>query len=407
MSFSAGQRTAREETTFLILIGLSASHLLNDTIQSLLPSIYPLLKDNHQLSFSQIGLITLVLQLTASLLQPLVGSYTDRRPQPYSLPVGMGLTLTGLILLALAGNYPLILVASALVGIGSSIFHPEASRLARLASGGRHGFAQAIFQVGGNLGSALGPLLAALVIMSRGQIHILWFTLLALAGILVLTRVSRWYSEQLSRLRRTPATATPPAPLPFPPGRTLFILGVLAVLIFSKYFYLACFTSYYTFYLIESFGTTARHAQFLLFLFLFAVAAGTILGGPVGDRFGRKFVIWFSILGVSPFALLLPHAGLMGTIILSSIIGVILASAFSAILVYAQELVPGKVGLVGGLFFGFAFGMAGIGSALLGWMADHTSVAHIFKLCAYLPLIGLLAVFLPNLDRLTRSETAR
>lgn len=394
-------RSAPEETTFLVLIALSLSHLLNDTIQSLLPAIYPLLKDSYGLSFTQIGFITFVFQLTASLLQPLVGHLTDRQPKPWSLPVGMGITLVGLALLSHAGNYPLILVSSALVGLGSAIFHPEASRLARLASGGRHGFAQSIFQVGGNLGSSLGPLLAALVVMSHGQSHILWFTLLAFAGILVLAWVSRWYGAHLAQLRRQPAAARTAAKAPLPPGRTAFIIAILATLIFSKYFYLASFTSYYTFYLIHKFDVTAQHAQLLLFLFLFAVAAGTIIGGPVGDRFGRKLVIWISILGVAPFSLLLPHVGLVGTAVLTVIIGLILASAFSAILVYAQELVPGKVGLVGGLFFGFAFGMGGIGSALLGRLADHTSIEHVFSLCAYLPLIGLLAAFLPNLDRLT------
>lgn len=394
------QPASTGETTFLVLIALSLSHLLNDTIQSLLPAVYPLLKENYGLSFSQIGLITFVFQFTASLLQPLVGYFTDRQPRPWSLPVGMGITLVGLALLSHAGNYPFILVSSALVGLGSSIFHPEASRLARLASGGKHGFAQSIFQVGGNLGSSLGPLLAALVVMSHGQAHILWFTLLAFAGIVLLAWVSRWYSAHLAELRRAPKAAAP-ARLPLSPGRTAFIIAILAALIFSKYFYLASFTSYYTFYLIHKFDVSAQHAQLFLFLFLFAVAAGTIIGGPVGDRFGRKLVIWVSILGVAPFSLLLPHASLAGTAVLTLIIGVILASAFSAILVYAQELVPGKVGLVSGLFFGFAFGMGGIGSALLGRLADHTSIEHVFALCAYLPLIGLLAAFLPNLDRHT------
>lgn len=395
-------RSATENTAFAVLIALSLSHLLNDTIQSLLPAIYPLLKESYGLSFSQIGLITFVFQLTASLLQPLIGHYTDRQPRPWSLPVGMAVTLIGLALLSHAWNYPTILLSSALVGLGSAIFHPEASRLARLASGGRHGFAQSIFQVGGNLGSSFGPLLAALVVMSHGQTHILWFTLLAFAGIVVLAWVSRWYRRRLLEISRSPFPARTGAKAPFPPGRTAFIIAILAALIFSKYFYLASFTSYYTFYLIHKFDVTAQHAQLFLFLFLFAVAAGTIIGGPVGDRFGRKLVIWVSILGVAPFSLLLPHASLVGTAVLTLIIGVILASAFSAILVYAQELVPGKVGLVGGLFFGFAFGMGGIGSALLGRLADHTSIEYVFSLCAYLPLIGLLAAFLPNLDRLSR-----
>ncbi len=398
-------RSSAENTAFAVLIALSISHLLNDTIQSLLPAIYPVLKDAYHLSFSQIGMITFVSQLTASLLQPLVGHYTDGKPQPWSLPAGMAATLVGLALLSHAWNYPLILVSAALVGLGSAIFHPEASRLARLASGGRHGFAQSIFQVGGNLGSSLGPLLAALVVMSHGQAHILWFTLLAFVGIVLLVWVGRWYRDRLLQMSRSPFPPRAAGKAPLSPKRTAFIIAILAALIFSKYFYLASFTSYYTFYLMHRFDVTAQHAQLFLFLFLFAVAAGTIIGGPVGDRVGRKLVIWVSILGVAPFSLLLPHATLFWTAVLTMIIGVILASAFSAILVYAQELVPGKVGLISGLFFGFAFGMGGIGSALLGRLADHTSVEYVFALCAWLPLIGLLATFLPNLDKLTHSRT--
>lgn len=385
-------------TTMSVLIALSISHMLNDTIQALVPSIYPLLKTEFALSFTQIGLITFVFQCTGSLLQPFVGRYTDRRPLPYSLPVGMTLTLGGLVLLALAPGYAFILLSAVLIGAGSSIFHPEASRLARLASGGKHGFAQSIFQVGGNFGSSLGPLLAAAIVMTRGQIHVLWFALLALAGIVMLLRIGRWYQTHLRELRRAPP---PPAAIfinPLSRKTIVTALSVLALLIFSKYFYLACLTSYYTFYLIERFQLSAAQAQLYLFLFLFAVAAGTIIGGPVGDRYGRKLVIWISILGAAPFTLLLPHAGLTGTAVLSIVIGVVLASAFSAILVYAQELLPGKVGLISGIFFGFAFGMAGIGSALLGWLADHTGITHVFQLCSYLPLLGLLAVFLPNLD---------
>jgi FSR family fosmidomycin resistance protein-like MFS transporter len=383
----------------LVLVALSVSHLLNDTIQSLIPAMYPLLKDSFRLSFTQIGMITFVFQVTASLLQPLVGTYTDRRPLPYSLACGMGLTLIGLILLARASNYPSLLIASALVGTGSSIFHPEASRLARLASGGRHGFAQSLFQVGGNFGSSLGPLLAAAVVVPRGQAHVLWFTVLALAGIALLLRIGKWYQRQLADRVRGPARAHGRHAAGLPRHRIVLALVVLAILIFSKYFYLASLTSYYTFYLIDKFNVSVAHAQIYLFVFLFAVAAGTIIGGPVGDRIGRKYVIWVSILGVAPFALALPYAGLAVTAILSAIIGVILASAFSAILVYAQELVPGRVGLIAGLFFGFAFGMAGIGSALLGKLADHTSIEHVFRVCSFLPLLGLLTAFLPNLDR--------
>lgn len=394
-------KIAAQGTAFRVLLALSLSHGLNDVIQALLPSIYPLLKESYDLSFTQIGLITFVFLVVASLLQPLIGHFTDRRPQPYSLATGMGLTLVGLVLLAWATSYAVILVAAGFIGVGSSIFHPEASRLARLASGGRHGFAQSLFQVGGNFGSALGPLLAAAIVVPRGQPHVMWFSLLALAGIIVLTRVGAWYQRHLSDIRRN-NTGQVAEPAPFSTGRTVFILGVLGILLFSKFVYLTSFTSYYTFYLIERFDTSVQHAQVYLFVFLMATAVGTILGGPIGDRFGRKIVIWFSILGVAPFSLILPHAGLVGCAVLSVIIGVVLASAFSVILVYAQELVPGKVGLIAGLFFGFAFGIAGLGSVLLGLLADHTNILFVFELCAWLPLLGLLTVFLPNLDRVVR-----
>ncbi len=389
------QRDANE-TVLRILVALSVSHLLNDTIQSLLPAIYPLLKQNFALDYSQVGMITFVFQLTASLLQPLVGAYTDRRPQPYSLASGMVISLFGLILLSRAASFPAILTASAMVGAGSSIFHPEASRLARLASGGKHGFAQSLFQVGGNLGTSLGPLLAAWIVVPRGQHHILWFSLLALTAIILLSRVGTWYRrtmEQRSRVAKRPVERSP-----LSTARVVSAIAVLLVLIFSKYFYLVSLTSYYTFYMIGKFHVSVQAAQVYLFIFLFAVAAGTIIGGPLGDRYGRKLIIWISILGVAPFSIALPHAGLVGTALLTVVIGAILASAFSAILVYAQELVPGKVGLVAGLFFGFAFGMAGIGSALLGRLADHTSINYVFHICSYLPLIGLLAAFLPNLE---------
>ena len=377
-----------------VLLALSISHLLNDIIQAVVPSVYPLLKTSFDLSFTQIGLITLVYQGTASILQPLVGSYTDRRPLPYSLVVGMGLTLAGLTLLALAWSYPVILVSAVLIGTGSAIFHPEASRLARLASGGKHGLAQSLFQVGGNLGTSLGPLLAALIVMPRGQIHILWFGVLAAVALVLLARLSAWYRRHLTRPPQVGAVA--PARLSRAQlGRAM---AVLVALLFSKYIYLVTFTNYYTFYLIDRFGLSVAGSQIYLFLFLFAVAAGTIIGGPVGDRVGRKRVIWASILGVAPFALLIPHVGLALTAGLTVIIGVILASAFSAMLVYAQELVPGKVGLIAGLFFGLAFGIAGIGSALLGMLADQTGIQQVFALVSFLPLIGLLAGLLPEVE---------
>ena len=384
-------------TVMAMLAALSFSHLLNDTIQSLLPAIYPLLKDAYNLSFAQIGLITFTNQCTASLLQPVVGLVTDRRPLPWSLAIGMTFTLCGLVLLALAGSFAAILGAAVLIGLGSSVFHPEASRVAHMAAGGRHGFAQSIFQVGGNLGTSLGPLLAALILVRGEQIRVLWFSLIALLGIVVLARVGGWYRENISRLK-SKAQRTRQAHA-LSRGRVLLSLTILIALIFSKYFYLASMTSYYTFFLIAKFHLSVRNAQFFLFLFLFAVAAGTIIGGPLGDRFGRKRVIWASILGVAPFTLLLPFANLWEIAALTVFIGVILASAFPAIVVYAQELVPGKVGLIAGLFFGLAFGMAGIGSAVLGWTADHTSIGFVFHLCSFLPLIGLLTGLLPNLER--------
>ncbi len=386
---------APSTTVVGILVALSLSHLLNDTMQSIIPAIYPLLKDSFHLTFTQIGLITLVNQLSASLLQPLVGWHTDRFPRPYSLPIGMGFTLAGMGVLSLAANFEMILVAVALVGIGSSVFHPEASRVARMASGGRHGFAQSLFQVGGNAGSSLGPLFAALLIVPGGQSELKWFSLMALAGIALLSRVGRWYGENLHLLKiRSPSHARAATLSRREIGVSL---AILVSLVFSKYIYLASMTSYYTFYLISKFNVSVQHAQMYLFLFLFAVAAGTIIGGPMGDRFGRKNIIWASILGMLPFTLLLPYASLAGVAVLTVIIGLIMASAFSAIVVYAQELVPGKVGMISGLFFGLAFGMAGIGSAILGKVADLTSVTFVFDVCSYLPMLGLLTVFLPNL----------
>ncbi len=381
-----------------VLLTLSAAHMINDILQALLPAIYPLLKDSYHLSFTQIGLISLTYQVTGSLLQPVVGFYTDRRPKPYSLPIGMTVTLIGLIVLSQANSFGLLCVSAATVGIGSSIFHPEASRVARMASGGQHGFAQSLFQVGGNFGTSLGPLLAAAIIIPRGQGHILWFTGLALVGIMVLTRIGGWYQRNLARLVAKPRAAGA-AELPRLSSRqVIFALGILVVLIFSKYFYLISLTNYYTFYLMDKFAVSVQAAQVYLFVFLFAVAAGTIIGGPVGDRIGRKRVIWISILGVAPFSLALPHFGLLGTVILTVFIGLILASAFSAILVYAQELVTGNVGLIAGLFFGLAFGAAGIGSALLGRLADHTSIGYVFTVSAFFPLLGLLTAFLPEVE---------
>lgn len=388
---------AAEKTALSVLLAISFSHLLNDTIQSLIPAIYPLVKESFHLNFTQIGLITFTFQLVASLLQPAVGFYTDRKPKPYSLAAGMILTLIGLVVLAFANHFSLLLVAVALVGMGSAVFHPESSRIAHLASGGRHGFAQSIFQVGGNAGSSFGPLLAALVVTQHGQSHILWFSLVALVAIIILFKVGGWYKNHLFQLKNQPRVQRHHRK-PLPRKTVFFSLGILVALIFSKYFYLVSLSSYYTFYLIAKFHVSVMASQIYLFVFLFSVAAGTFAGGPLGDHFGRKYVIWVSILGVAPFTLLLPHANLFWTVVLTVFIGLILASAFSAILVYAQELVPGKVGMIAGLFFGLAFGMAGIGSAVFGKLADHTSIIFVFKVCAYLPLIGLLTGFLPNIE---------
>lgn len=384
------------QTSFRVLGALSFSHMVNDMVQSLILAIYPILKGDFHLSFAQIGLITLTYQLTASLLQPLIGLYTDRHPQPYSLPVGMGFTLAGLLLLALAPNFTAVLAAAALVGAGSAIFHPESSRVARMASGGKHGMAQSLFQVGGNVGSAMGPLLAAVLIAPYGQRSLAWLAPVALLGIAVLAQVSHWYARNrvASRINAPRATGAPAL------SRTRVggTIGVLLVLIFSKYFYLASIGSFFTFFLIGKFGLSVQRAQLHLFLFLFAVALGSMVGGPIGDRIGRKPVIWASILGVAPFTLALPYANLFWTGVLSVLIGVILSSAFSAILVYAQELVREKIGLVSGMFFGFAFGMGGLAAAVLGLLADHTSVDLVYRVCAFLPLIGVIAVFLPDIE---------
>ncbi|WP_411273540.1 MFS transporter [Daejeonella sp.] len=385
------------QTVFPILFAISFSHLLNDTIQSLIPAIYPIVKDSFSLTFTQIGLITLTFQMAASLLQPFVGLYTDRKPQPYSLAIGMGFSLAGLVLLSQASNFGMLIFSVALVGIGSSIFHPEASRMASMASGGRRGMAQSVFQVGGNAGSSIGPLLAALIIVPYGQSNIIWFSVLALLAIIILLNVGSWYKLKIKSRADKVVTAYTVQTLP----RNKIILSVmiLLILIFSKYFYLTSMSSYYTFYVIHKFGVSVQSSQIYLFIFLFSVAAGTLIGGPLGDKIGRKYVIWGSILGVAPFTLLLPHANLFWTAVLTVPIGVILASAFSAILVYAQELIPGKVGMISGLFFGFAFGMGGVGSALLGALADRTSIEYVYSICAFLPLIGLITGFLPDIGR--------
>ena len=380
-----------------ILASLSFCHLLNDMMQSLLPAIYPVLKQNFGLSFSQIGLITLVNQTTASLLQPVIGFYTDRRPQPYSLATGMAFTLGGMLLLAFGVSFGLIVLASAFIGLGSAVFHPESSRIARLASGGRHGFAQAFFQVGGNAGSACGPLLAAFFVLPQGQRSIAWFSLTALLGMMFLWAVGNWYKRNGAAMTPRPADAQT-RPLSRTPRRTGVALALLLGLLFSKYIYLASIGSYYTFYLIERFQMSVQSAQVHLFLFLGAVAAGTMIGGPVGDRIGRRSVILWSILGVLPFSLALPHANLFWTRVLTVLIGLILASAFSAIIVYAQELVPGRVGTISGLYFGFAFGIAGIGAAVLGELADRTSIEAVYHVCSFLPAIGVLALWLPRIE---------
>jgi FSR family fosmidomycin resistance protein-like MFS transporter len=396
---AAGADRSAEATAYAMLAAISFSHFLNDMIQSLLPSIYPLLKESFQLDFSQIGLITLTFQVTASLLQPLVGIYTDRRPQPFSLAAGMGFTLVGLFVLAFAGSYAVLILGAALVGMGSSVFHPESSRVARMASGGRFGLAQSIFQVGGNAGSAVGPLLAALIVVPRGQASIAWFSAAALLAMLILGRVGAWYRDRLATLPARAGARGHASAVELPPWRVVLALAVLALLVFSKYFYLASLTNYYTFYLIHRFGVSVQQSQILLFVFLFAVAAGTVIGGPIGDRFGRKLVIWVSILGVLPFTLALPHVSLFWTVVLSIVIGVVIASAFSAIIVFAHSLMPGRIGMISGVFFGFAFGMGGIGAAVLGELADRTSIEFVYQVCAFLPAIGLLTALLPNIEK--------
>ena len=386
-------------TVFAVLISVTACHLINDTLQALMLAIYPILRDSYALTFAQIGMITMVFHVTASVLQPLIGLYTDRRPLPYSLPIAPAFTLLGLVLLGVATSYPVILIAAGAVGIGSAIFHPEASRVARIASGGRFGMAQSLFQVGGNIGTSLGPLLAAWIILPRGQVSVVWFALIALAAVGILSGVGRWYSHHLSP-KNTARSA--PAVRHNLSSRTVSLsLLILLALMFSKFVYTSSFSSFYTFYLIDHFRVPVKDAQIYLFVYLGAFAVGTFAGGPIGDRIGRKAVIWFSILGALPFTLVLPFANLFWTVVLTIPIGLILASAFSAMVVYAQELLPGRVGMISGLFFGTAFGIAGLSAVPLGYLADHTSIVFVFQLCSVLPAVGLLTIFLPGTERMT------
>ncbi len=392
-----------QQIRYKVLGAIGFSHFLNDMLQSLIPAIYPLLKSASALTFGQIGLITLTYQITASLLQPMVGIYTDRHPKPYSLSIGMACTLSGLLLLAFAPSYTMLLIAAALVGTGSSVFHPESSRVARMASGGQYGLAQSIFQVGGNAGTALGPLLAACIVIPEGRISLAWFSLIAFVAILVLWQVGGWYKRRQIKADQGAAHHTCTRE-PLPAGVIVRAMVILLILMFSKFFYMVSLGSYYTFYLMEKFHLSVQSAQVHLFVFLFAVAVGTLAGGPIGDRIGRKRVIWVSILGVAPFTLMLPYANLACTGVLTFIIGLILASAFPAILVFAQELIPGKVGMVSGMFFGLAFGTAGIGAAVLGRLADLQGMEYVYKLCAFLPLLGLFAAFLPEIEKTARQN---
>lgn len=398
---AGGATTTATTTAFTVILAVSFCHGINDIMQSLLSAIYPLLKDNYGLDFWQIGLLTFTFQVTASLLQPVVGLVTDKRPMPYSLPVGMASSLIGLIVLAYAGHYWLLLIGASLIGIGSAVFHPESSRIARLASGGRHGLAQSLFQVGGNAGQSIGPLLAAFIVVPFGQSSIAWFAIGSLIGIVVLYQVGGWYT----RFRATQA-ARKAAPFvsPFSRNRVAWALAILTLLVLSKNAYMASISSYYTFYVIEKFGVSVQMSQVLLFAFLGASALGILLGGPFGDRFGQKAMIWFSIVGVLPFTLALPYANLEWTVILTIIIGLILSSAFSNIVVFAQELVPGRVGMIAGVFFGFAFGMGGIAAALLGIVADVKGIDYVYRICSYLPLLGLLTIFLPNMKQVSKTK---
>ena len=396
---AAASVAAATGPAYVVLGGISFSHFLNDTMQSLIPSVYPILKESYALDFAQIGMITLAFQFTASLLQPVVGHFTDKKAQPFSLAIGMGFTFFGLLLLSVAQRYSVILVAASLVGLGSAVFHPESSRIARLASGGRYGFAQSVFQLGGSFGTSMGPLLAALIVVPFGQPSIAWFSSIAFLAIVILWRIGQWYKPQISTRKAAPIHLHPDAPSS---RRVMIALGVLVALLFSKQLYVSSLSSYYIFYLIEKFGVSTQTAQFYLFIFLASNAAGAFFGGPLGDRFGRKYVIWFSILGALPFTLALPYAGLFGSAVLTVFIGLIISSATSSIIVFAQELMPHRFGMISGVFFGFAFGIGGLGAAVLGKVADHTGIAFVYQLCALLPAIGLLAVFLPKLPKTAR-----
>ena len=392
----ASLKAAAAGPAYVVLIGISFSHFLNDTMQSLISSVYPILKDNYALDFAQIGLITLAFQFTASLLQPLVGHFTDKKAQPFSLAIGMSSTFFGLLLLSIAHQYTVILIAAALIGLGSAVFHPESARIARLASGGRYGFAQSVFQLGGSAGTSMGPVLAALIVVPFGQPSIAWFSSIAFVAIIILWRIGLWYRPQITARKTAPIAKDPHAPS----GRRVMVaLAVLVALLFSKQLYVSSLSSYYIFYLIDKFGVSTQAAQIYLFVFLAANAVGAFFGGPLGDRFGRKIVIWISIVGALPFTLALPHVGLAGSAVLSVIIGLIISSTTSSIIVFAQELVPHRFGMISGVFFGVAFGIGGLGAAVLGKVADHTSIEFVYQVCAFLPAIGLLAVFLPKMPK--------
>jgi FSR family fosmidomycin resistance protein-like MFS transporter len=392
----ASLKAAAAGPAYIVLIGISFSHFLNDTMQSLISSVYPILKDNYALDFAQIGLITLAFQFTASLLQPLVGHFTDKKAQPFSLAIGMSSTFFGLLLLSIAHQYTVILIAAALIGLGSAVFHPESARIARLASGGRYGFAQSVFQLGGSFGTSMGPVLAALIVVPFGQPSIAWFSSIAFLAIVVLWRIGQWYQPQIRAKKMAAVVTHPDAPSQ---RRVLVALGVLVMLLFSKQLYVSSLSSYYIFYLIDRFGVSTQAAQLYLFIFLAANAAGAFFGGPLGDRFGRKIVIWFSIVGALPFTLALPYVGLGMSAVLTVFIGLIISSTTSSIIVFAQELVPHRFGMISGVFFGVAFGIGGLGAAVLGKLADHTSIAFVYQICSFLPAIGLLAVFLPKMPQ--------
>jgi MFS transporter, FSR family, fosmidomycin resistance protein len=392
-------KAAAAGPAYVVLAGISFSHFLNDTMQSLIASVYPILKDAYALDYGQIGMITLAFQFTASLLQPMVGHFTDKKAQPFSLAIGMGFTFFGLLLLSVAGTYGIILIAASLVGLGSAVFHPESARIARLASGGRYGFAQSVFQLGGSFGTSMGPVLAALIVVPFGQPSIAWFSSIAFLAIVILWRIGAWYKPQIATRKSAVVERHPDAP---DARRVKVALGVLVALLFSKQLYVSSLSSYYIFYLIDKFGVSTQAAQLYLFIFLAANAAGAFFGGPLGDRYGRKYIIWFSILGALPFTLALPYAGLFGSAVLTVIIGLILSSATSSIIVFAQELMPHRFGMISGVFFGVAFGIGGLGAALLGRLADHTGIAFVYHVCAFLPALGLLAVFLPKMPRHAR-----